>query len=142
MPTIEINGLDELRRKFGSLTAEIRREMHQTMEKSLNILVEKVPPYPPASETSNYRRTGTLGKSIGVGQGAKPTVYSIKGSGGNIHGRFGTDLSYAQYVIDPERQAYMHQGRWWTMDTIKERAEEKIKKAWELMISKLLNRQP
>jgi hypothetical protein len=112
--------------------------MRNLMEKSMRVLWENVPPYPPKPEASKYRRTGTLGRSLGA-EGAKPTVYSIKGSGANMAGTFGTNLSYAQYVIDPERQAYMHKGRWWTMNTIKEKSLDKINKIWETFIKTLLS---
>jgi hypothetical protein len=101
-----------------------------------------VPPYPPPPQDSGYRRTGTLGRSLGVGYGGgktgKPSIYGIKGGGRNIEGRFGTNLEYAPYVIDAQRQAKIHKGRWWTMDTIKQKAEAKIKKIWEDMVKFIL----
>ena len=130
---IEVKGLQELINKVGRITPEIQRAMDKTMEASLNTLHENVPSYPRKPEASSYIRTGTLGKSIGMNN-AKPTVYSIKGSGAKIEGRFGTDLSYAKYVIDPDRQAYMHRGRWWTTDNIVKASKSKILRLWDKMI--------
>jgi multimeric flavodoxin WrbA len=135
---IEVQGLEEALRKFETIPQKVNSTMKTLMEKSMRVLWENVPPYPPKPETSKYRRTGTLGRSLGA-EGAKPTVYSIKGSGANMSGTFGTNLSYAKYVIDPERQAYMHKGRWWTMNTIKEKSLDKINKIWETFIKTLLS---
>jgi hypothetical protein len=135
---IEVKGLQELINKVGRITPEIQRAMDKTMEASLNTLHENVPSYPRKPEASSYIRQGILGKSIGSseagGKSGEPTVYSIKGSGAKIEGRFGTDLSYAKYVIDPDRQAYMHRGRWWTTENIVKASKSKILRLWDKMI--------
>ena len=113
------------------------------MAKSLLTLQENTGEmgYPPqrTNMVRPYKRTGTLGKSLGM-TGGKPTVYSIKGSGSQITGRYGTDLKYAKYVIDDQKQAYMHKGWWWTMDVVRKRAEPKIKRLWDMTIGKILQR--
>ena len=145
---IDVEGLDEAIQKMSRFPNRMKRQMRNTMNDSLEVLSENVPPYPPKPPESDYRRTMTLAGSLGTtqsgGKAGKPTVYSVSGSGGNIQGRFGTDLSYAKHVIDPERQAYMHRpgykGRqgWWTMDTIKERANAKIQRIWQDMVKLIL----
>lgn len=137
MIDIDIEGLDRLERKLALLPGKLNELTKTTMEKSLLTLQQNVPEYPPAPPESKYVRTGTLGRSLGAA-GGKPTVYSIKGSGADIVGTFGTNLSYAQYVIDENRQAYMHKGRWWTMKTIVENTKEKIINLWNLMIKRAL----
>jgi hypothetical protein len=148
---IEIKGLEEIISKLRRMPREVDNATRNAMDKSLLALWENVPPYPPNPADSEYRRTmtlaGSLGSSPGGGKGgAKPTVYSVTGSGGNLQGRFGTDLSYAQYVIDPQRQAYMHRpgykGRqgWWTMETIKERAKDKIERLWNTTIKLIIQK--
>jgi hypothetical protein len=140
---IDVKGLDEVIEKLSSAPKKLNAAMRNRMYASLETLNENVPPYPPKPPESNYRRTMTLAGSVGVG-GAKPTVYSVKGAGKEIEGRFGTDLKYAKYVIDPDRQAYMHRpgykGRqgWWTMKTIKERAQAKIMSLWQTLIDKVM----
>jgi hypothetical protein len=141
MTEIKIDGLKEISDKLGKFPKVLNQKIKETMEKSLRILWEKVPPYPPqAVPPEVYKRTGTLGKSIGLNN-AKPTVYSIKGTGKNTVGQFGTNLKYAKHVIDPERQAYMHKpgykGRqgWWTMDDIRKAASAKIKQAWGNLVN-------
>ena len=122
--------------------------MNKRMFASLDTLRENVPPYiPQVVPPEVYRRTGTLGRSLGSSMqggmgGPRPTIYGVhSGMGGkDLTGQFGTNLSYAQYVVDPERQAYMHKpgykGRpgWWTMTTIKEKANAKIQKIWNDMV--------
>ena len=139
--TIEIEGLKELIDKFDKLPNEVQQTLVKMMYVSLDTLQENVPPYisqvvPPEV----YRRTGTLGRSLGSGMAGgkvgKPTVYSVRGTGKDTVGEFGTNLSYAPYVISPERQAYMHKpgykGRpgWWTLNTIKDKALPKIIQRW------------
>ncbi len=136
--TIKIDGLAEALRRFETIPAKVNSTMRSLMDKSMRVLWENVPPYPPKPEGSKYIRTGLLGKSIGA-SGDKPTIYSITGAGADIRGAFGTKLSYAKYVIDPDRQAYMHKGRWWTTDTIKSNAEAKIAKIWDTFIKVLLS---
>jgi len=135
--TIKIDGLAEALRRFETIPAKVNSTMRSLMDKSMRVLWENVPPYPPKPEGSKYIRTGLLGKSIGA-SGAKPTIYSITGTGADIVGAFGTKLSYAKYVIDPDRQAYMHKGRWWTMKTILDNSEGKIKAIWDTFIKILL----
>jgi hypothetical protein len=151
--TIEVEGLKELIDKLDKMPAEVQQAMNKTMLTSLNVLQENVPPYiaqvvPPEV----YRRTGTLGRTLGSsqagGKAGRPTVYGVYSnmSGTELVGEFGTNLSYAPYVIDPERQAYMHKpgykGRpgWWTMDTIKEKAEAKINELWNKMVAAVIRK--
>ena len=140
---IKITGLDKIYLLFADMPNKLRKFMRTGMEQSLLVLHENVPPYPPAPETSSYIRTGMLGKSLGSGiAGGKvstPTVYSIRSNDAQTVGQFGTQLSYARYVIDPDRQAYMHRGRWWTMNTIKEKSEKKVMQVWERLVKGVLS---
>jgi len=149
MTEITIKGLDKLVAKFKNAPKTLDREMNKRMKASLEVLHEKVPPYiPQVVPPEVYKRQGTLGKSLGVtpygDKAGKPTVYSISGSGKDKQGRFGTNLSYAKYVIDAKQQAYMHKpgykGRpgWWTMKNIKENALPKIQKLWDDLVKALL----
>ena len=131
---INVEGLEQAVNKLKTMPDKLDSAMKKSMDASMLTLWENVPPYPAPPETSSYVRTGTLGRSLGSspagGKGATPTVYSVTGTGMNIQGTFGTNLSYAKYVIDPDRQAYMHKGRWWTMRTIRDKAINKINKLW------------
>ncbi len=137
MIKLHIEGLDKLLQKFANMPKVLDQLTQKTMEASLQELQQNVPEYPPPPVNTKYKRTTILGKSLGA-DGGKPTVYSITGSGVNKVGVFGTNLSYAKYVIDEKRQAYMHVGRWWTMKTIFDNTKEKIVNLWTLMIKKAI----
>jgi len=147
---IKITGLDKIYLLFADMPNKLRKFMRTGMEQSLLVLHENVPPYPPAPATSSYIRTGMLGHSLGSGiAGGKvgtPTVYSIRSNDAQTVGQFGTNLSYAKYVIDPEEQAYMHKygfknrsSFWWTMNTIKVKSEKKVMQVWERLVKGVLS---
>ena len=140
---IDINGLDRAIERLKRVPEALNRSMIHVMTLSLLELWSAVRPYPSKPSGSTYKRTGTLGRSLGSSQvggksGAQPTVYSIQGQGNKSVGRFGTDLSYAKYVIDPKRQAYMHKPRLWTMENVKKAALPKIKKHWYDLVKRVL----
>ena len=134
MPTgITVKGLDELLAKMRAFPDKLNAAIKSKMDDALLVLWENVPAYPPEPEDSSYTRTGTLGRTLGSSEGggkggAYPDIYEVHplGSASGYEGRFGTNLDYAPYVVDPEEQAAVHRGRWWTMTTIAEKAHDKI----------------
>jgi len=140
--TIEVEGLKELISRFDELPENVQQAMLEAMNVSLTVLHENVPPYiPQVVPPSVYRRTGTLGGSFGVSQtGGKmgePDIKKVERKGSFYQGEFGSNLGYAPYVVDPDRQAYMHRpgykGRpgWWTVEDIAKRAKDKIETLWK-----------
>ena len=132
---IKVDGLDELIADMTAYPVELTKITAQSMTASLIALWEKVPPYPQQDASSNYRRTGTLGRSLGSseqgGASGNPSIFNVKQLGvGNVEGVFGTNLNYADYVIG-ENQAGMHSSNWWNIRTIAERAADKIEKIWQ-----------
>lgn len=147
---IKITGLDKIYLLFADMPNKMRKFLRTGMEQSLLVLHENVPPYPPNPVSSKYIRTGMLGKSLGSseagGKVGTPTVYSVKSNDVQTIGQFGTQLSYAKYVIDPEEQAYMHKygfknasSFWWTMNTIKVKSEKKVIQVWERLVKGVLS---
>jgi len=147
---IEHRGLDELLTRMRQFPQTLKKIAKIGMEASLNVLWENVPSYPAPPEDSTYRRTGTLGRTLGSSEaggsgGSKPSIYEIKqqGAGGFVEGRFGTNLDYATYVIGPaegakgERQAWMHKDRWWHLEDIVPKSKEKINAIWNGIAKKL-----
>jgi hypothetical protein len=109
-------------------------EMHKaqalTVSAALITLWENVPPYPRAPQSSEYVRTGTLGRTLGSSEGGgnagEPDIFNVKPLGANgYEGKFGTRLEYAQYVIGDTTQA-AHLGYWWQMKDIANKSAEKI----------------
>ena len=134
MSSVEIRGLTEIIQRMSAYPEKLRKVMKTGMDASLAILHESVPPYPEPPADSTYRRTGTLGRSIGVSfEGSeigKPSIYETKQVGSGYEGRFGTNLEYAPYVIGDGTQAQVHSGRWWTLKTVAEKAKAKLTKLW------------
>ncbi len=135
-PMIQVFGLDEVIQRMEAYPTELHQGMDTTMEASLLVLQENVPAYPQASETSTYRRTGTLGRTlgsaIGGGKSGTPEIFEVRSMGSAVEGRFGTNLDYAPHVIGDETQAWMHY-RWFTMKTIADRATAKITRLWVIL---------
>lgn len=134
---VEVTGLKELIQRMSAFPATLAAKLAVTMSAALNVLWEKVPPYPPPPQDSSYRRTGTLGRSLGSSEGGgvsggEPSIYTVrKLGGGNMEGKFGTNLEYAPYVIGEDSQSQAHVGRWWTIRTVAELAKEKIGQVFE-----------
>lgn len=139
---VEVKGLDELIKRMQAYPMELVKTMAVAMSASLNIFWENVPSYPKQRPDANYRRTGTLGRSLGSsesgGASGSPSVYTIKSLGqSNFEGRFGTSLDYAPYVIGDTTQAQVHQGTWWTIKTIAEKSQEKLGDLWTMVMEKM-----
>lgn len=143
---VEVTGLKELIQRMQAFPVKLAQVVATAMAASLNVLWEKVPPYPPPPPDSTYRRTGTLGRSLGssMGGGAsggEPSIYSIRKLGqGNMEGKFGTNLNYAPYVIGTTTQTDTHMSNgWWRIRTIAARAEDKIASIWQGVGKQLAN---
>lgn len=130
--TIEVKGLDELIARMQAYPDKLKAAVKVALDSSLLALWGAVPPYPPAPNSSGYVRTGTLGRSLGSSDGggmasSAPSIYVVKPMGdANYEAHFGTNLSYAPYVIGDNTQAWMHKGRWWIISDIAAAAKEKI----------------
>jgi hypothetical protein len=114
--------------------------MRKTMEAAMLTAQEKIPGYPSKPAGSSYARTGTLGRTLGVGQtgGAigKPEIFVQKRIGqARYEGTIGTGLHYAQYVIG-ERQA-RHMTHWWTVKTWSRLAAKKIQRLYNNTMNQL-----
>jgi hypothetical protein len=138
MVDIEIKGLAELIEKMRAYPGRLRQEIEALMPAALTIFWENVPPYPPPPEGSTYRRTGTLGRTLGSGANAQSAdIFEIRSLGSTmIEGRFGTRLKYARYVIgDRDTEQAGHMRHWWTLpQTVVERSTGKITRLFVNMV--------
>jgi len=130
----------DLLERLNGYTPELEKKMKETMTEALDHVLDSVPSYPVYS--SSYQRTGTLGRTLTI-VGDPEHVHDVKTIGkGVVEGQFGTRLEYAPYVIgDPskpkgERQAE-HMRHWWTIITVKAKAEDGVKSIFENMTKKL-----
>lgn len=65
--------------------------------------------YPPASPTSSYVRTGTLGRNW---------AHEVRQFSGSVRALLANPVIYAPYVQDELAQAKIHRGRWPTVQML------------------------
>ena len=125
--TIRINGLDEVRKALGEAGAV--QALRPAVEKSLNTIVDRVADYPPPITGQAYVRTGTLGKKW------PPVEMDSDG----LSGKIGTNVKYAPYVQDDEKQAAIHKGRWETVSQAMESMEPEIVEIFQKQIEQVID---
>jgi hypothetical protein len=139
---ITVEGLDPIISRFKEHPRKVNKALRTTMEAALLTLWENVPPYPPQPDT-DYARTGTLGRTLGVGQGGGlegfPDIYEVKQHSSFWEASFGTRLEYAPYVIgDPQNEQASHMSYWWTLPvTVVNRSLAKIQRLFIVMTAEL-----
>lgn len=118
----------------------IADELAPEMRKAVLYVHGQVPGYPGPPAGSSYARTGTLGRSVTAMQGQGPAALSrVEPFGKGVTGYVGTGLSYAPYVIDRRRQAWMHRGRFWTLQDVVEKAQSGITKILESGVQRIID---
>ena len=143
---IRVNPPD-LFKRMAKYPKELDRAMEEASNKSLLHLWAKVPEYPQQRPGSTYRRTFTLGRSLGSSMGGsfymggRADIHEVKRLGqGKYEARFGTRVHYAPHVIGSDTQWPLFQRLgWWTMRDVKERAEQGIIKIFNDMAAKLVD---
>ena len=124
--SIHINGGKKVQDQLDKGT-KLSRALGPAMKHAVLYAQSEIPAYPPASLDSSYRRTGTLGRSVTSMQGQAPGALSrVESLGSHTVGYLGTNVTYAPWVIDDNRQAYMHRGRWWTLQKVVQKAKPGI----------------
>lgn len=134
MATIQVEGLSELRERMRGFPDKYKKLANKAMQGALLILWESVPGYPPPPPGSEYRRTGTLGRTLGA-SGGTADIYEVREAGGYISGEFGTRLHYAPYVIG-ENQAHQN-SHWWKLSQVATKAAGKIEELFGAMADEL-----
>ena len=126
----------DLLERLNGYEKRLEGEMKLAMIRSMFHVQDSVPSYPVYPKPpSTYDRTGTLGRTLTAGHPSH--VRSVKNVGdGVVEGQFGTRLEYAPFVIGDDTQA-RHMGHWWTMKTVKAKAEKGIKRIFDKMGDKL-----
>lgn len=129
--TVETNA-DDFARAIEQDLAGFSRMMHQAMNDALNLLSQETR-YPPPAPVPSYTRTFKLQDSLTPG--GSQNIKEVKNISGGAIGRFGSRLSYAPYVIDDKMQAWMHQGRWWTLQGKAQRSIPKLDSFFEVRVN-------
>lgn len=135
MVKIELKGFGELAKRFEDSPRKFYGIITKALTAALYVLWENVPPYPKApAGIDGSQRTGTLGRSLGVGMdGGKigaPSIFKVGDMSGYQAAQFGTNLEYASRVIG-ENQGQPWGRYWWNIRTIADRASGKIEQVFE-----------
>ena len=122
----------DLPRRLQAAPRKLDAINRKTMEASLLYVQGEIPGYPKAPpDVDDSRRTGTLGRRLGVSQGGgvlgKPEIHLIKRMGqGAYEGRLGTSLWYADRVIGNQEQPWSRY--WWTLTGIARKATDGVRR--------------
>lgn len=133
---VEIRGLSQLVSKLDRMSGTLDDELIRTTTSVVAYVHSTVPPYPPPPAGSGYVRTGTLGREIST---------DVRVLGSEIVGVIGSPTVYSPYVISDVEvdgrgpQAWMHVGRWWTLQGVVEKAKDGIIHLYERMIQRLIS---
>ena len=100
---VRIDGVDELVQRFGNL--RMQTILRPPMNRGLLEIQAALQEYPEARPTSNYIRTGRLGKAW------THRVYTEPGA---IYGVVGNNMEYAPFVQNYQFQSRVHKRRWLT----------------------------
>ena len=126
---VEIVGLDELIAKLKYINGKLKPTLTKAMTRAVNYVDSTVPPYPPPPSASTYTRTHNLENSI---------TTEVKSLGTEIVGLIGSNMVYAPYVISEDDQAWMHKGRWWTLQEVVRKASGEIVAIFQVAVRNLL----
>lgn len=134
---IEIRGLDHLNGKLSRIQNQIGPTLFKATDRAVKYVHSTVPPYPPPHPESGYVRTGTLGRKIHT---------EVRPIGKESIGLIGTDVIYAPWVISDEAvgdrgpQAWMHEGRWYTLQEVVRKARKAVVQIYEQAVAELVRR--
>jgi hypothetical protein len=136
MMEIIITGLDDLINDFERIHKDLKKTLEIATHKAMDYVHSTVPPYPAPRPNQTYQRTETLGRSI---------TTEVRNLGSDIIGAIGTNTVYAPWVISDEAvpglggpQAWMHKGRWWTLQGVVRKASDQIIAIYTIAIKKLV----
>ena len=124
---IRIRGVAELDKKLGAFSSGLQLVVEDASRKAVTYVWSEIPDYPAQPLGSTYQRTLTLGRTISAWAGVMRDALSrIEPAFGMVKAFLGTALNYAHWVIDEDDQAWMHKGRWWTLQGVVRGARDGI----------------
>lgn len=118
----------------------VQREMMRSMGRSLIRLSGGVKDYPAQRPEVNYIRTHTLGRSLTT-RASSQSIHKVRRIHGGVEGRWGTNVTYARWVIDEARQTDVHRnlGKWWTLQSEAKRMMPLIRREFEAGNTRIAN---
>lgn len=129
MASIEIKGIDALRRKLSNM-ADVNDVLRPPMQRAVARLQRDMANYPPARPGSSYVRTGTYGRRW---------TTLIRESGQGMVGTIGNNTVYAPAVGSERFQARVHRNRWLTDQRAVERNRQAIVDDFERAIQRVVD---
>lgn len=138
---LKIKGLKQAQKRFAKFPEEFERGLREATRDAVIHIHESIPPYPPTIPGQTYIRKGSagLGGTLTSFQGSNPDALSrVRGMGRAVVGFIGTKLKYARFVIDEDQQAFMHKGRWWTLQGVFEGERSEIVRIYERMLREII----
>jgi hypothetical protein len=112
--TVKIEGLDELRERFGQANEIVDRELRRAMTRAVIGELGRMPPYPPGPPRSGY-----LGRSLTALIGRMPDAASeVRIGRGGIEGVIGTNVVYAGRVIGQNQGKPWKRNGWWRLEEV------------------------
>lgn len=136
----ELNKADlgRLQGKLGKLK-NLQAHLQKAGHNALRSLLATRPAYPPQRPGQSYHRTMALGQSLSHMAGRAPGALSrVESMSGGVQVTYGTGIPYAQWVVSEARQAWMHRGRWWTMEKHMLSQAERMVEVFQSYIAKLI----
>lgn len=124
---VEIQYLDLLESKLKRIRTSIEWGMGKAMRDSKEFMLKAVPPYPPPPPFSKYVRTFRLKNSINA---------EVQPMGSTVVMFITADTEYAHWVVDKNKQAGIHRGRWWTLQGVLESTRDGVIKIWQNHVKK------
>ena len=111
MPSITID-VSEVVKKLDP--KDVERHLANALDGAADLVRADIKRYPAPPPASTYIRTGTLGGS-----------WAKRVNRAALQAVIGSNVAYAPYVQDADRQAWMHKGRWQTaQDVVRQRATD------------------
>lgn len=104
----------QVAKRYKITPAQLQRDVIAPVVRDGLIAFSAVVRYPPPKELPTYTRTFTLARALQVG--GPGNVLRLLRRPRSLVGEFGASLGYAPLVIGQGRQAWMHRGRWWTLE--------------------------
>lgn len=135
-PSIEIKGLKELIDKYRKIGKDLSPELMDITQKAADYALGQIPGYPAPPATSDYQRSGTLGRTT--------KARARKRSNTEFEGVLGNPTWYSPFVVSSElmpsgtKQTWFHAKRWWTLQGVVLSARDKIVQIYEKGVRKLL----
>ena len=134
------NGADKVLGRLDRGSNLTRDVLPDAMKDAVLYTISQTPGYPSPPAGSRYQRTGTLGRSLTGLQGSAPMALSrVEPHGSVVEGYYGTNVTYGPFVVDEKRQAKVHQGRWFTLQGVVQKARPGIVRILKQSIIKRLS---